>query len=107
MSYLSCKSSLQTKDVLFNRIPHLHAELKAFKKNFPRFIKDQEWPLYFPDLYPMDYSVKSDSETSMFAKTNKSLSFLKKYSYARNGIYYSKRIAAHSRKFCDMFKDLY
>ena len=77
LTYLGCKSSLKTKDELFNRIPHLHAELKVFKTNFPGFIGDQEWPPYFLDLYPMDYSVKSDFETSMCAKTNKSLAFLK------------------------------
>ena len=48
------------------------------RKNIPRFIAKDEWPLYSPDLNPMDYSVWSILESRVCAKSHKSINSFKR-----------------------------
>jgi hypothetical protein len=50
---------------------------KWCRAHFPDFISSTEWPLYSPDLNPMDYSIWSILEARAFAKPHKSLELLK------------------------------
>ena len=48
------------------------------RNNISDFISKEEWPLYSPDLNPMDYSIWSILETKACAKSHACIESLKK-----------------------------
>ncbi|GFV98597.1 hypothetical protein TNCV_1452831 [Trichonephila clavipes] len=51
-------------------------DTRVVQANFPD-ISSEEWPLYSPDLNPMDYSVWSVLESRICTKPHKTLDSLK------------------------------